>query len=338
MASSSVRKQCASNNGCKQVAVANCEGCSKAFCIKHFTDHRHLLEEEMNVIIDEHDYLKNSLNHQTINCDSHPFIKKINKWEEESIVKIQRRAKELRQEVIQSTSTHANGLSKELEQLSERLKRGREQDDFIEADLQLWKETLKSIKTNLNSQSKFSINQNNNISLVQDISINFFVTPKEKFALASTDTVRIEENDLVVIHDEQDNHVEIRGQNEYASGSHRIRLRIEETTNAWMLLGINSKITPLRRLSYDSTSTYGWSSNARVWSNGRQNKNNSIDIIAMKKNDIINLILDCDKQTIMIANERTNTQNELTIDINRCPFPWQLHINLYEANSRVRIL
>ncbi len=55
MASSSTRKPCANNGGCKQPAAVNCEGCSQAFCIKHLLDHRRFLGEEMNVIISEHD-------------------------------------------------------------------------------------------------------------------------------------------------------------------------------------------------------------------------------------------------------------------------------------------
>jgi hypothetical protein len=90
MTSSSTRKQCVNDNGCKQAAVTNCEGCSKAFCIKHFTDHRRLLNEEMNVIIDEHDHLKNILNQHMTKPDSHPFIDDINNWGKESIEKIQK--------------------------------------------------------------------------------------------------------------------------------------------------------------------------------------------------------------------------------------------------------
>ena len=58
----------------------------------------------------------------------------------------------------------------------------------------------------------------------------------------------------------------------------------------------------------------------------------------MKTNDIINLIFDCDNQKISMINERTNARYELTVNTNYCPFPWQLHVNLSEPQSRVRIL
>jgi hypothetical protein len=337
MASSSTGKQCANDDGCKQAAVTNCEGCSKAFCIKHFSDHRRLLDEEMNVIIDEHDHLKNTLNQQTMKPDPHPLMKEIHQWEKESIEKIQQRANELRQELFRSATVHTDDLSKKLQQLSEQLKRAREQDDFIEADLQLWKETLDNLTTNLTSPSTISINRHN-ASLVQNISINLFVVMKEKFELVSDNAVRIEESGQVAIHDAQHGHTEVRAKNEYASRSHKIRLYIEQSSSIWIFLGINSKSTPLQSQSYLSKSTYGWSSSNDIWSNGQKNQNNSKDVIEMKKNDIINLILDCEKQKIMMVNERTNKNHEMAVNIDYCPFPWQLHVNLFEGESRVRIL
>ena len=58
----------------------------------------------------------------------------------------------------------------------------------------------------------------------------------------------------------------------------------------------------------------------------------------MKTNDVISLIFNCDKRKISMINERTNTKYEVDVKINQCPFPWQLHLNLYEANSCIRIL
>src|SRR5271154_2230924 len=157
MASSSTRKQCANGEGCKQMAAALCEGCSQALCTKHFIDHRRFLGEEMNVIISEHDQLKHTLNQQTTNIDSHPLIKEINEWEKESITKIQLKAKELRQELLQLTTVHLDELSKKLQYLSEKLKEGWEDDSFVETDLQDWRKSLHDLKANLTSPSTFNI-------------------------------------------------------------------------------------------------------------------------------------------------------------------------------------
>ena len=71
---------------------------------------------------------------------------------------------------------------------------------------------------------------------------------------------------------------------------------------------------------------------------GQHSINTSTPRIEMKMNDIIILIFDCDQRKISMINERTNIKHELSVNIDHCPFPWQLHINLYEPNSRVRIL
>jgi len=338
MASSSTRKQCANDDGCKQAAVTNCEGCSKAFCIKHMIDHRRLLDEEMNVIIDEHDYLKNMLNQQTTKPNSHPLIKEIDQWEKESIAKIQKRAQELRQELLRSITVHEGQLSKRLQQLSEKLKESRENDNFIETDLQDWKKTLYNLKTDLTSPSTIFIKPHDTFSLVQSISINLSVVTNEEFEKVSDKEVRIKENGQVAVRDGTLSPTEVRGKNEYRSGRHEIRLRIEESSGTWMFLGINSKITPLRCYSHTRKSAYGWSSNNYIWLKGSEQLNMSNPRIEMKMNDMITLTLDCDNRKISMLNERTKAEHELIVDINNCPFPWQLHLNLYEPQDSVRIL
>ena len=212
MASSSTRKQCANGDGCKQAAVTNCEGCSKAFCIKHFTNHRRLLEEEMNTIIDEHDLLKNSLDEQITKPESHSLIKQIDQWEKESIRIIQQRANELRQELLQSTVNYTSDLSEKLQQLSEKLKESRENDSFIETDLQIWKKTLADLKANLTAPPTISINRRNNSSLVENISIKMFEVTSDFFEYLSDNAVKIVDDGLVAVRDHSQKCTEVRGE------------------------------------------------------------------------------------------------------------------------------
>jgi hypothetical protein len=340
MASSSTKKQCANGDGCKQAAVTNCEGCSKAFCIKHMIDHRRLLDEEMNVIIDDHDHLKNTLNQHITKSDSHPLIKEINNWEKESIAKIQTRAKELRQELLQSTSAHVDDLSKKLGQLSEHLKNGREHDDFIETDLQLWKKTLDDLKTSLVSPATISINRYDNVSLVQNISVNLLRITKELFERVLDNAAQIKESGQIVCRSNWgiDDMTEVRGKIEYGSGCHTVRLRIEQLSSDWIFLGINAKSTPLQKLSHHSKSAYGWSSNNNIWLNGSCRLSDSNSTIEMKVNDVIVLIFDCDSSEVSMINERTKATHSLVVDVQKCPLPWQLHVVLRGGSSRVRIL
>jgi hypothetical protein len=336
MASSSTRKQCANGDGCKQAAVTNCEGCSKAFCIKHFTNHRRLLEEEMNTIIDEHDLLKNSLDEQITKPESHSLIKQIDQWEKESIRIIQQRANELRQELLQSTVNYTSDLSEKLQQLSEKLKESRENDSFIETDLQIWKKTLADLKSNLTAPPIISINRCNNTSLVKNISTNLFEVTSDFFEYLSDNAVKIVDDGLVVVRDHSQKCTEVRGKNEYITGRHNIRLRIERLDGRLIFFGINWKDNPLRSFSHASKSAYGWSSDNNIWLNGTQSMNPSSPF-DIRMNDILTLTFDCDNRRICMINERTNIRHEL-VGINNCLFPWQLHLILFEPNTRVRIL
>jgi chromosome segregation ATPase len=142
----------------------------------------------------------NTLNQRTTDPNSHPLIKQINEWEQESIAKIQQKAKELRQEIFQLATVHLNELSKKLQYLSEKLKEGREYDSFVETDLQDWKKLLDDLKTNLTSPSTFGTSRYDRNPLVQNVSMNL-AGRNELFERAFDNRVRIEENGLVAIHE-----------------------------------------------------------------------------------------------------------------------------------------
>jgi hypothetical protein len=254
-----------------------------------------------------------------------------------SIIKIQQKAEELRLELLQLTTVHLDELAKNIRQLSEKLREAREHDSFVECDLRDWKKLIEDLKQNLASPSKLSISQDDSSPLVQNISVKLKGTD-DLFQQVSDTRVRIEEDGQVAIHNSSNSYTEIRGKNEYTSGRHTIRLFIEQSTGTWMFLGINSKLTPLQDNSHASKSTYGWTNNNYFWLNGDSHPNTSTRRIEMKKNDVISLIFDCDNRKILMINEQTNAKYELVVNIDHCPFPWQLHINLYESNGYVRIL
>ena len=337
MASFSTRKICSITSGCKQTATTNCEGCSEAYCTKHFSEHRRLLGDEMNVLISEHNLLQYTLNEQSTQIDSHPFVKNIDEWEKESIAKIQQKAEELRLDLFQLMAMHRDELSKKLRRLSEQLNECRENDNFIETDLKQWKGTLESLRSSLNSSSTFSFDAPDDLPIIPNISL-IFTIENELFDQVFDNTVEVTQNGHVISHDTSHNYTEIRGKNEYLSGRHKIRLSFEQSANSWSFVGINSKSTLLAKQSCSSKSAYGWSCNNYYWLNGDCQPYKTGSRIEMKSNDIITLIFDCDDRKIFMINERTNAKYSLQVNIDHCPFPWQLHVNLYEANSRVRIL
>ncbi|UJR16014.1 hypothetical protein I4U23_002929 [Adineta vaga] len=321
MSSASKRKTCSIASDCKQTAATNCEGCSQAFCTKHFIDHRRLLTEDMDAIISEHNHFQALVNEQSVEVDLHPLTQTINDWEQKSIKTIQNKASDLRQELLQLITTRRNDLTSKLRQLAVYLTESRESDNFLEIDLEQWKYKLEDLKTKFESSSIYTFDRHDNVPLVPNTSISLTIE-NELFEQIFDSTAKIFENGQVISHDISYSYVEIRGRNQYTSGCHTIRLRIEQSEERWMFLGINSKSELLQKQSFNSKSAYGWTNNNYFWLNGECQPN----------------IFDCDQQKISMINERTNAKYDLFVNINHCPFPWQLHVNLYEANSHVRIL
>jgi hypothetical protein len=117
---------------------------------------------------------------------------------------------------------------------------------------------------------------------------------------ACLDGVTIEDNGRLIIHNKLNNPVEIRGKNEYSSGIHQFRLQIEKNPlETWIFFGIS------------------------------QNRQTTGQFSHTHENDIILLIFDCDNRTISYTNERSQCSQKLNIGLSKCPFPWQLHINLF---------
>jgi hypothetical protein len=291
----------------------------------------------MNEVISEHDQLKNIFTQLASNPNLHPLIKQIDEWEKESIAKIHQKAKELREKLLQPTTTQISELSKRLELFSEQLNRRRESDDFVETDLSFWKEKLDALKSDLTSPLKFAINHDDDAPLVRNISF-VLKTINERFERVFDDKLRIVEDGEAVINGGSTGWSEIRGTNEYSSGCHKIRLRIERVFDAGGFFGINSKATPLKSLSFSSKTACGWSSNNCINSNGLYMEKSSGHRIEININDIITLIFDCDKRKISMINERTNVRHGISVNIEDCPFPWQLHVNIGDAQGCIRIL
>ena len=320
-----ISRQCRRTGDCTQSAIVHCAGCFQLFCHAHFVDHRRDLEHHVNQLMNRDDRLQQLVEVQRDEFSRHPLFQEVDEWEKQSIGDIQRKANELQQQLVQLTSLHLDQLSHKIQHLKEELQKSYEQCSFIESDIRNWTKKLKDFEEDLTSCSMFSISGLTRNPLFQHVLVNIF-EKNEFFHDVSNNKVRIEEYGQLAIHDASTAEIELRGKNEYTSGCHEIRLRIEKSTNNWMFVGINSKSTPLQNNSYATRSACGWATNNNFWCNGDSSTNTSTRIeMAMK--DIIILIVDCENRKIFMINERTNGHYELQGNVDNCPFPWQLHVN-----------
>jgi len=315
----------------KAAGMFTCQGCSKNLCARHVAEHRQELGTQIEEITLEHDRFRQTLNEQMQKLELHPLMKQIADWEQQSIEKIHQSAHNARQQLHQTIGKQSTELTEKLNKIAVELRKAQEDDDFFETDLKQWIERLNELKNNLTQPANIKIQQNNDNTIV-------IVSLNELFG-QSFNGIEIIDNGQAIIRRNSNGHLEARGRGEYSSGQHRFRFQIEVyNSSKWIFIGIISKDTSMQSNSYGSSSSYGWAGGSQVYLGGVQQggyKNFKDDI---EQNDIMELFCDCDKRIIRLTNERTKSVHELPIDINKCPFPWQIHVNLHYQNDCVRIL
>lgn len=339
MSSLPVRRICEAGNNCEQRAVTACDGCAKRFCMQHFTEHRTLVDIELNELTKGHDHIKNAIESQQKHGDAYELLKQVNKWEIDSIDRIRKRAQELRVELTRFGEDYTSNVRQRFEQLSKEFIRWRDDSDCAETELVRWRHEINELNRHFSTQTSVSMEEYQDDPLIMNPTIIIAIKElNELFEKTYDNRVEITESGRLANHDPSNNNIEIRGKNEYSTGCHKIRLRVHQASGNCLFFGINSKSIPLANQSVNSKSAYGWSSDNRSWTSGQAQDIDPMHQIEMKTNDTISLILDCEKQTIFMINERTKIRCGLKVSTHLCPFPWQLHVVIGDPNARVRIL
>ena len=152
MAGNIVGNRCATCNKAK--TSFRCEGCSQCFCFNHVTDHRQELSKELDQIEVARDLFRQNMIENTMDLQENLFATKINEWEENAIQTIRQIANKARNSILQRITDHRSQIENRLAQLSDQLRQNRQENDFVETDLNRWKEEL----TRLEEISRQSIN------------------------------------------------------------------------------------------------------------------------------------------------------------------------------------
>jgi hypothetical protein len=263
----------------KGKGIFKCEGCSRIFCSKHSNDHRNELSKQLEEIAVAHDLIQQTLIQQTEDLRQHLLLIKIDQWEKESIDKIHRMAEEVRNILLSRTVEHSINIKQKLKHLSDDLRQGREDNDFIETDLRQWTQKLEELKKELLTPTTIAI-QEDSTPLVTKIRIDHRYTSDVFERVCGT--AEIKENGRLVVKDDIQSHTEIRGKNEYNTGIHTLHFRVEQLVQSgWICFGIISKSEPMHICSYKSPSSYGWSNRNQIYvgTGGQINHEETIEII-----------------------------------------------------------
>ncbi|CAF3174185.1 unnamed protein product [Rotaria socialis] len=122
----------------KTKAQCTCRGCQGSFCTKHFNEHRQQLSVRFDQEIGEaHDELVQQIDKLTRQNKIHDDIfSEIDRWETRMIKKIQQVAEKVRRQIIELVSQGTETLNDELKALTKDIRRCRQEDDFVEEDIE----------------------------------------------------------------------------------------------------------------------------------------------------------------------------------------------------------
>ena len=165
MATSNLPTKCTK---CEEIETYLCRRCSNDFCSSYLQEHQQLLNVQFYQIQDDFNRCRQFITDLKNFPQKHPLITKIDQWENESTQKIQQRAKQCREQLIDYLCTNQI-----LEKIQIKLNIPNEKkNDFNEISLNKFKEKLEKLKEELNQLVNVSIGQQSN-SFINDISIEF---------------------------------------------------------------------------------------------------------------------------------------------------------------------
>ena len=155
--------------------------------------------------------------------------------------------------------------------------------------------------------------------------------------------VILDEQGFVARHAGSYRYAECRGVNVYSSGINRITLALKHQTidKYNTFIGIIWSGTPMQEKSFEAPTAYGWAGQKQVYLRGVPSAIQGYggydsDMCA---HDTVDLTLNCQLGLISLLNHRTRKSYEIQVDLKEgCPLPWQLHINLYGPDDRVKII
>jgi len=325
----------------RPTGIFRCHGCAQDFCTQHVIEHRQNLTQQFDGITSDHEQVQQSIADYTAQSSCHPLMKEIDQWEQKSIEKIQKAAKDARKQLLNLLGTITDNVTPMLESLTKELTKARDDDTFVETDLQVWTMKLNQLKKDLNTPKTILVKEDTYSVMPFINPISTIAVPNDSFghSVGNTD---IEDNGYVIKQGFLPPAGSARTMGEYTFGCHQFRFKIENLQNTsdrkWIFFGIVSKETLVPTQSYTSPTAYGWAGLNEVFCNGVKSVGFKGYKSDMKKNDTLQLLINCDLRTIRLTNERSHSKHQLEIDVNKCPLPWQVYLCLYYSGDKVRIL
>lgn len=143
----------------KEKATLRCSGCLEEFCYQHLEVHRQELNQQLEDIERQRDFLRQLLTEQIEQPDNQNWMQEINQWEEKTVAMIQRVAEEARETIRKNSQKYIHQIEIRLQELTLQLRRSREEDDFNEINIQKFQQELQQLTKELNRPADIIIRE-----------------------------------------------------------------------------------------------------------------------------------------------------------------------------------
>jgi hypothetical protein len=133
----------------------HCVGCDAYFCKKCHQQHRDDMADQLEGLIGNRNELRQQINKETEEKNfGSPLLIEIEDWQTKTIEKVKRVAEQAKQQVVKLLNSKKTEIKSEFEKFSEKLIQLKENDDFLEYDLERLKQTVDQLNQKLKELSK----------------------------------------------------------------------------------------------------------------------------------------------------------------------------------------
>ena len=268
---------------------------------------------------------------------NHPLMKRIDLWEEESIVQIHQTANDVREELKRVLIEHQKKTLEKSKDVQREIEQIRNIDDSNEIHIQYWMDKLNQLKRDFLTPKTINIRPDSRTNTyIQRIKLS--QTSLDTFHCPVGD-VDIFDQGVTIRHGSINGDATVRSQGLYLTGRHRFRFQIEKLNMPkWIFFGIVSENTPLQSNLHKTPTVYGWAGHHQVWLNGVHYHQYDGYQMEFETENVIELIIDCQEYRMRLTNETTSMTHQIDVLPSKCPFPWVVYLGLYGSNDCVRLL
>ncbi|CAF4369300.1 unnamed protein product [Rotaria socialis] len=138
---------------CKQLGIAQCDGCSTLLCSTHFREHRQHLDTKFAQLWHDRSNLPHHIVDNTSKIKQHQLkglLDDINQWEEQALESIKRKADRVRSRIKELMALRGSNIKTDLDQISQELRKCKTDNNYFEKDIKNLNEKLNQIQIDLN--------------------------------------------------------------------------------------------------------------------------------------------------------------------------------------------